>query len=71
MTTFNVGDVVKLRSGGPDMTVENAGADEMNRPTVWCAWFDNTGNYRHEAFALQAVILSADRPRAETTAKAR
>ena len=39
--SFNVGDTVRLKSGGPDMTVMRvgtAGGESM----VWCAWFEGT-----------------------------
>lgn len=39
--TFKVGDVVRLKSGGPDMTVTNVGK-ESGMLTVWCAWFVGT-----------------------------
>lgn len=35
--SFNVGDVVQLKSGGPLMTVT-----EVEDTTVWCVWFDKT-----------------------------
>jgi uncharacterized protein YodC (DUF2158 family) len=34
---FNVGDVVRLKSGGPAMTVENASSSR-----IICKWFDAT-----------------------------
>jgi uncharacterized protein YodC (DUF2158 family) len=33
--TFKVGDEVKLKSGGPAMTVE-----EVNEGDILCVWFD-------------------------------
>jgi uncharacterized protein YodC (DUF2158 family) len=33
---FNVGDIVKLKSGGPDMTVQNIGAGGNG---YRCQWF--------------------------------
>ena len=33
---FNVGDVVRLKSGGPNMTVENASGSR-----IVCVWFDS------------------------------
>lgn len=39
--TFNVGDVVRLKSGGPKMTVTQIG-ERLGAPTVWCSWFDGT-----------------------------
>jgi len=38
---FNVGDTVKLKSGGPDMTVVKIGT-AGGEPMVWCAWFEGT-----------------------------
>jgi len=41
MPAFKVGDVVKLKSGGPNMTVSSYGTDFSDRPTknVDCKWF--------------------------------
>jgi len=39
---FKAGDVVQLKSGGPEMTVTMAGKDSYDAPTVWCAWFEGT-----------------------------
>lgn len=35
---FLEGDVVYLKSGGPDMTVSG---DGTNPGYLWCVWFDN------------------------------
>lgn len=40
--TFEVGDVVKLKSGGPKMTVKGAGPNQSGDPTVWCVWFEGS-----------------------------
>ncbi len=42
--TFSAGDVVRLKSGGPAMTVEqiDPDGDGAGTPYVQCAWFDNT-----------------------------
>jgi uncharacterized protein YodC (DUF2158 family) len=40
--SFTAGDVVRLRSGGPSMTVEEVGTNDAGKPTVWCIWFDIT-----------------------------
>jgi len=41
MAQFNVGDVVRLKSGGPRMTIDrqNVGSNSEN---VVCLWFDGT-----------------------------
>lgn len=43
---FKIGDVVVLKSGGPEMTVENI--DEQGNVT--CTWFDKDNNRKTETF---------------------
>ena len=38
-TEFVKGDTVRLKSGGPIMTVTNIG-DRMGELAVWCMWFE-------------------------------
>ena len=40
--TFQVGDVVKLKSGGPNMTVLRIDPDENGGQLTMCIWFDVT-----------------------------
>jgi len=35
---WKVGDTVRLKSGGPKMTVVGVG-DNLGEPVVWCEWF--------------------------------
>lgn len=42
MVQLKVGDVVRLKSGGPSMTVTQVGEDAYGVPMVWCAWFEGT-----------------------------
>jgi uncharacterized protein YodC (DUF2158 family) len=39
---FQAGDVVQLKSGGPEMTVTEVGLDVFEKQTVWCVWFVGT-----------------------------
>ncbi|WP_233805389.1 YodC family protein [Paraburkholderia sp. HP33-1] len=53
---FNAGDVVKLKEGGPRMTVTYAGPVALNSGDwLICEWFDEQGELRHERFAPQDV----------------
>jgi uncharacterized protein YodC (DUF2158 family) len=54
--SFNVGDVVTLKEGGPRMTVTYAGPVALN-PGDWliCEWFDEFGELRREMFAPTSV----------------
>jgi uncharacterized protein YodC (DUF2158 family) len=50
---FKVGEVVKLRSGGPDMTIEGIGKYGMaaTDDSAKCVWFEKT-NRKEGIFAL-------------------
>ncbi|CAB3787281.1 hypothetical protein LMG28614_02465 [Paraburkholderia ultramafica] len=54
--SFNVGDVVTLKEGGPRMTVTYAGPVALN-PGDWliCEWFDEYGELRREMFTPTGV----------------
>jgi uncharacterized protein YodC (DUF2158 family) len=50
---FKVGDVVTLKSGGPDMTIEDIGKYGMGatNDSAKCVWFEKT-NRKEGVFAL-------------------
>ena len=58
---FNAGDVVKLKSGGPKMTV--VATDLPGVMTVRCSWFAGA---KHESgsFPTHALVLFEDEPMA-------
>jgi uncharacterized protein YodC (DUF2158 family) len=55
MANLQVGSVVKLKSGGPDMTVTSIDR-EQGKTFVFCAWFVGTksekGHFPPEALEL-------------------
>lgn len=52
---FNLGDVVKLKSGGVPMTVHFI-TEWKERPlTVTCVWLDRIGNCHREWFELHLL----------------
>ena len=58
---FNVGEVVRLKSGGPSMTVDG---DSGSR--IICAWFDQDGSFHRYDFDQGALEkVSADTPPGE------
>jgi len=62
--SFNVGDVVRLNSGSPAMTVERGDYDDRapagsDREDVRCCWF-HEGRIQHGEF--RAAMLEADNP---------
>lgn len=50
---FKVGDVVKLNSGGPHMTVFRVG-----KTSVECVWFDCNINYNTGVFPEESLFAS-------------
>lgn len=57
MTEFTPGDVVRLKSGGPKMTVL-----ETQSSAVTCKWFDRNGKLHSDGFEtalLEAFISKA------------
>lgn len=55
MNTFNTGDIVMLKSGGPRMTVEGPSGTSLV-----CSWFDHkTKNLKRETF-LEDTLKKID-----------
>jgi uncharacterized protein YodC (DUF2158 family) len=52
-TQFKKGDVVRLRSGGPDMTVDDV-STLTGKPRVRCVWF---AGRKHEAAMFDPTNL--------------
>ena len=42
MNEFKPGDVIELKSGGPEMTVDQVAKDGLGHTMVWCDWFDGS-----------------------------
>ena len=56
--SFNVGDTVQLKSGGPDMTITRIGTSG-GETMVWCAWFEGTKD-THALFPPGALKKPAE-----------
>jgi uncharacterized protein YodC (DUF2158 family) len=54
---FNKGDVVVLKSGGPKMTVNNAGTDMTGELFVECVWFEGN-QHRATTFHPEALEIA-------------
>lgn len=48
---FKAGDVVRLKSGGAQMTVEDVGEATANEGAVWCIWFDKSELVQRHTFS--------------------
>ena len=54
--SFKVGDVVKLRSGGPLMTVTGTSVGN-DRPTLFtCSWFDKDNREQTSSFPAESIM---------------
>ena len=54
MSNFRPGDQVRLKSGGPPMTVVGVAAKGGD---VKCGWFDASQAFHHESFPPGALML--------------
>lgn len=53
-TTYTIGDVVQLRSGGPKMTIACIIGDQPESMKIECQWFvDN--EIRHAVFHVYSI----------------
>lgn len=51
---FSIGDRVRLKSGGPVMTIEEISGDDIS-----CVWFDNAGVVVRNIFNPQTIETAA------------
>lgn len=67
---FKTGDLVRLKSGGPVMTVDSVGEGTYDpRPHAWCVWFEKVGsknNVNKQAFHVE-TIEAFEKPATGTT----
>jgi uncharacterized protein YodC (DUF2158 family) len=70
--TFASGDLVRLKSGGPTMTVKSVIAPsdlplpgERTDRIIECQWFDRTGKLHYGQFAEAALSRMTEAPAPE------
>ena len=51
------GDVVKLRSGGPAMTVQTVETEKETQWPIYCVWITDAGKMEWAYLAREAVII--------------
>ncbi|RKQ69582.1 uncharacterized protein YodC (DUF2158 family) [Litorimonas taeanensis] len=50
MEIFEIGQIVRLKSGGPKMTVKKADGQDGETPIWACQWFDRNGKLHADSF---------------------
>lgn len=56
MTEFKKGETVRLKSGGPPMTITNVGQSSYQGMLVWCVWFDDKHVKKEDVFPPEALV---------------
>jgi uncharacterized protein YodC (DUF2158 family) len=49
--------IVKVRSGGPKMTVTKVAKDSLGTLRVWCTWFDTANKPQEDSFPIEALEI--------------
>lgn len=60
MTDFKPGDTVRVKSGGPIMTISQVAEDSLGEMTAWCSWFD--GQRAERGTFPVTVLVHAEPP---------
>ena len=60
MADFKIGDTVRLKSGGPLMTVTNVERNDSGGQKVWTAWFDKAQKECTAYYENGAVLVADD-----------
>jgi uncharacterized protein YodC (DUF2158 family) len=53
--TFKVGDVVRLKSGGAQMTISKLFKSPEGHEMVQCTWFDKKPREHRAAFVIESL----------------
>ncbi len=60
---YNPGNLVRLKSGGAQMTVVHAGTDLLDgMEFVRCAWMSNDGHMEEHEFPPEALVKTEPEP---------
>jgi uncharacterized protein YodC (DUF2158 family) len=61
--SFKIGDVVKLKSGGPEMTVIGISTGPNRSDVFNCSWIDPDHHEQKGTFPAEALVLAnAEKP---------
>ena len=55
---IKIGDTVRRRAGGPDMTVVDVEEDDTGELTIFCVWFDEKNNEMTAQYPARTLRLA-------------
>jgi len=59
VTEIKIGDTVRLKSGGPIMTVTDIGDPYSDsKDHAWCTWFPSEVQSRTEVFKIETIEIA-------------
>ena len=54
---IRIGDTVRRKAGGPDMTVVEVEEDDSGELTIFCVWFDEKNNEKTGQYPARILQL--------------
>jgi uncharacterized protein YodC (DUF2158 family) len=53
---IKIGDTVRRKAGGPDMTVVDVDEDDSGRLTIFCVWLDEKNNEKNGQYPARMLV---------------
>ena len=53
---IKIGDTVRRKAGGPNMTVVDVEEDDSGQFTIFCVWFDEKNNENISQYPARALV---------------
>ena len=54
---IKIGDTVRRKAGGPNMTVVDVEEDDSGQLTIYCVWFDEKNNENSGQYPARTLVL--------------
>jgi uncharacterized protein YodC (DUF2158 family) len=53
---IKIGDTVRRKAGGPDMTVVDVDEDDSGQLTIFCVWLDEKNNEKNGQYPARMLV---------------
>jgi len=54
---IKIGDTVRRKAGGPNMTVVDVQEEDSGQFTIYCSWYDEKNNEQQGQFPAHKLVL--------------